>query len=140
MNKIYFTYRKIYTNRGTEYDVSYYNNKQYEDFTIAWLTKMTDWDNYIPASKITKELVPWVKWKRRAWVLEYVDWVDWVDLTETLKTTSASFWLEVKTAEEIAQWIRDNTSCEEVEPNKFLVQEARDDLDWPIEARYITID
>jgi len=138
MKNIYFTYRRHYTNRWTRYNVSYYNDKQFADFKEAWLTEMIDGNNFIPDDRITAETVPGIKTLRRAGVLKYDDSVlDATKLKEDLKTTTQSFLLKIKTAEEMAQWIRDNTDLEEVETNKFKVKEADEETDT--EAEYLNI-
>jgi len=113
MKKIYFTYRRIWDNKTNRYDVSYYNNLQFADYVNAGLTKIIDWDSFIPENRITKEIVPGVKWLRRAGVLEYNDNLDWNDIMKTLEKTASSFNIEIKTVDEMRQWIRDNTDLEE---------------------------
>jgi len=129
-NTIYFTYRRIWDNRTNCYDISYYNDKIFSDYKEAGLTEIIDWDNFIPSTRITKEIAPWVKWERKAWILKYVDWVDVVDLKETLIQTWASFWIEIKTQEEMLNWIRNNTDLEEVEEWKFKINDTYTDEMW----------
>tara|TARA_R110000851_G_scaffold312281_1_gene472826 strand:- start:245 stop:424 length:180 start_codon:yes stop_codon:yes gene_type:complete len=57
-NKIYFTYRRIFSNRGDRQDVSFYNDKQYFDYVSSGLTIMTDGSNFIPDDRIVAEIVP----------------------------------------------------------------------------------
>lgn len=139
-NSIYFSYRPVWGNKTNKYDLSYYNDLQYKDFVDAWLTKVTDWDRFIPSSRITKETFPWVKTLRRLWVLNYIDWVDANDLKLTLENVSKSFWIEIHTAEEMKAKIRDYTDLIEETDGKFLIAAATDDwIDWPQEAKYLEI-
>ena len=139
-NAIYFSYRPVWDNKTNKYDLSYYNDLQYKDFVDAWVTKVTDWDRFIPSSRITKETFPWVKTLRRLWVLKYIDWVDANDLKLTLENVSKSFWIEIHTAEEMKAKIRDYTDLVEESDGKFLIQEATEDwIDWPTEAKYLEI-
>jgi len=126
MKKIYFTYRRIWDNKTNRYDVSYYNNLQFADYVNAGLTKIIDWDNFIPENRITKEIVLGVKWLRRAGVLEYNDNLDWNDIMKTLEKTASSFNIEIKTVDEMRQWIRDNTDLEE-----------KKDEDWNLSWEFI---
>lgn len=122
-NSLYFTYRRTHSNRGGQYDPSYYNSKEYADFTEAGLTKMIDWNWFIPDDRITKELVPWIQWLRRAWVLEYQEWLDVADLQSTLLNTASAFGVELKTVEEMKQWIKDNTDLEEKSEWVYIINE-----------------
>ena len=140
MENSYFTYRRNYTYRGVRYDLSYYNDKQYQDYTDAGLTKMTDWASFIPDDKYTGETAPWFLSLRRGGVMSFNPVIDRTELVNNIKSTAENFAIVLHTAEEMAQWIRDNTSCEEVEPNKFLIREAYEDIDWTeIEAQYLVI-
>jgi len=139
-NSLYFSYRPVHDNRTNKYNISYYNDLQYKDFVDAWLTKVIDWDRFIPSSRITKETVPWIKTLRRFWVLKYVDWLDETDLKATLENVSKSFWIAILTADEMKAKIREYTDLVEEEDWKFLVREATDDwIDWPQEAKYLEI-
>ena len=139
-NNIYFTYRQHFTNTGVKYDISYYNDKQYSDYKEAWLTKIVDWDSFIPSDRITKEIVPWVKSLRKAWVLKYIDWLNPTELQASLQNVAQGFWITMKTAIEMKQWIRDNTDLIEETDWKFLIREATNDwIDWPQEAKYLEI-
>lgn len=138
-NKIFFTYRRVYTDRGTRQDVSFYNDKQYEDMLNANLTKMTDGSSFIPDERITKEIAPWVKKLRVAGMLEYVIPEMKVELEESLKAVAQSFSLEIKTKEQMLEWIRENTNLEEEETGKFLISEAGE-FPETSEAKYLIID
>jgi len=148
MAKIYFTYRPIWDNKTNKYNVSYYNNLQFADYVNAGLTKITDWNNFIPENRITKEVVPWVKWLRRAWVLEYNDNLDGTDIMNTLDKTAGSFAIEIKTVDEMRQWIRDNTDLEEILDDdwnptwQFIVTPERTDEETgeTIPAKILVID
>ena len=141
MLKTYFTYRQIWDNRTNKYNVSYYNNLQYKDFVDAWLTKMTDWSNFIPENRITTEVADWIKSLRRAWMLEFNDNLDRNEMEDSLRNVAWNFWLTVKTVEEMRQWIRDNCSLEEVETWKFeIYPERTDEVTWEtIPAKYLII-
>ena len=139
-NSLYFSYRPIWDNRTNKYDLSYYNDLQYKDFVDAWLTKVIDWDRFIPSSRITKETVPWIKTLRRFWVLKYVNWLNEADLRSTLENVSKSFWIAILTAIEMKAKIRDYTDLVEEVDGKFLISPATNDwIDWPQEAKYLEI-
>lgn len=137
-NKIYFTYRRMYTDRWNRQDVSFYNDKQYSDMIEAGLTKMTDWSNFIPDERITKETAPWVKNLRVAGMLEFAMPELRVELEESLKSVAQSFSIELKTKDEMLEWVRTNTDLEEIETGKFLISEA-DEL-METEERYLIIE
>jgi len=142
MKKIYFTYRRTFTNRTNRYDISYYNDKIFADYKQAWLTEMVDWDRFISEDRITKEVVPWIKWLRRAWMLKYQEGLDIEKLKKDLLTTTWNFLTDLKTDEEMKQWIKDNTDLKEIEPWKFEVSPEREDEleEWLIPAVYLVIE
>lgn len=120
MKKIYFTYRRTYTDRGVRQDVSFYNDKMFADFKEAGLTKMTDGDNFIPEQSITKEIIPGVPSLRRAGVLEVSINVPLEQIKADLLKTSQSFLLEIKTKDEMLEWIRTNTNLVEKTTGVFI--------------------
>lgn len=137
---IYFTYRQNYTDRGVKQDISFYNDKMYQDFKDAWITKMIDWERFIPTSQITKETVPWIKSLRKWWVLEYSIPELWPELTESLRLVAQSFWIKILTSLEMIEWIKDYTRKTEIEPWKFLISEVWEYTMWElIPDRYLII-
>lgn len=114
-NKLYFTYRMVYTDRWTRQDVSFYNDQIFSDYKEAWLTKMVDGDNFIPSNLITKEVAPGIKSLRKAGYLEYNPAIPREQIEADLLRTTGNFLTEIKTTEEMRQWIRDNTSLTEWE-------------------------
>lgn len=138
--KIYFTYRRMYTDRGNRQDVSFYNDKQYSDMIEAGLTKMTDGSNFIPDERIIATL-PWttVKKQRVAGMLEFAIPELRTELKESLKSVAQSFSLEIKTRDEMLSWVRNNTDLEEFEEGKFLTQKAGE-FPEETEAKYLIID
>jgi len=136
-NKIYFTYRRVYTDRGNRQDVSFYNDKQYEDMIEAGLTKMTDGSNFIPDERIIAETAPWIKSLRVAGMLEHQVPPIHEELKESLKNVAQSFSIELKTKDEMLTWVRDNTDLEEVETGKFLISLANEEL-WE-EDKFLTL-
>ena len=138
MEKIYFTYRRMFTNRGDRQDVSFYNDKQYFDYVSSGLTKMTDGSNFIPDDRIVAEIVPWVKKLRVAGMLEFAVADLKVELEESLKLVAQSFSLEIKTEAEMLAWIKDNTDLVLSEWKGFLISEANE-LEGSGEATYLLI-
>ena len=137
-NKIYFTYRRIFSNRGDRQDVSFYNDKQYFDYVSSGLTIMTDGSNFIPDDRIVAEIVPWVKKLRVAGMLEFAIADLKVDLEESLKLVAQSFSLEIKTRDEMLAWVKDNTDLVLSEWKGFLISEANKGVEWG-EAEYLVI-
>lgn len=135
-NRIFFTYRRMYTDRGNRQDVSFYNDKQYSDMIEAGLTKMTDWANFIPDERIIAEVVPWVKKQRVAGMLEFAMPELRTELEESLKSVAQSFSIELKTRDEMSQWIKDNTDLVETERG-YLIHKS----DWIdlLEDKYLVI-
>lgn len=120
MNKIYFTYRRTYTDRGVRQDVSFYNDKMFADFKEAGLTNMIDGDNFISEHNITKETAPGIKSLRRAGVLEVNENVPLEQIKADLLKTSSSFLLEIKTKDEMLEWVRNNTNLIEKTTGIFI--------------------
>ncbi len=136
-NKIRFTFRRVYTDRGNRQDVSFYNDKQYSDMIEAGLTKMTDWDRFIPDESIIAETAPWIKNLRVAGVLEHQVPPAHEELKTSLLNVAQSFSIELKTKEEMLDWVRTHTNLEEIESGKFLIQEPNIE-EWEDE-RYLII-
>lgn len=134
-NTIFFTYRRMYTDRGNRQDVSFYNDKQYSDFVSSGLTKMTDGSNFIPDERITAEIAPWVKSLRVAGMLEYKEPITKEELEISLENVAKSFSIELKTSEEIISWIEENTDLVYEEGKGYLISEA----DEETEAKYLLI-
>lgn len=130
MNYIYFTYRRIWDNKTNRYDVSYYNDLQYSDYKEAWLTEMIDWDRFIPENRIIKEIYPWIKTLRCAWVMKF-DTIDKLELEISLKNVASNFAIEILTSEQMIQWIKDNTDLQEIEGWKFLIFDETE-INWQI--------
>jgi len=124
-NTIYFTYRKMYTNRGNSYTPSYYNSLMFSDY--EGITEMIDGDIFIPESKITKINPNSKKSNTRLGVLKFINGINRAELEADTLTCLSSFLGKIKTTEDARQWIRDNTSCEEVEEGKFLIENAHTD-------------
>ena len=142
IEKLYFSYRQIHWNRNSgAYDLSYYNDKQYADFKESWLTKMTDWDRFIPSDRITAETYPWIKTLRKVGMLEYNPAVDWAELSASLINVGKSFGVEVLTAVEMKAWILSHTDLVETIPWTFLIHEAHIDIitGEEVPAQYLTI-
>lgn len=135
---IYFTYRPTYTNRWVRYDVSYYNDKLFEDYKKAWLTEIIDWDIFIPENRIILETAPWIKSLRKVWVLKCNDTLDVEQLKSDLLSTTKNFLLRILTKEEMLNWVRNNTDLEEIEEWKFLIYKS--DWDFIEEDKYLMID
>ena len=145
MTKIYFTYRRCWTERWVRQDVSFYNDKQYADYVQAWLVSMVDWENFIPDDRYTKEVSAWT-WiirLRRAWYLQVNDasLVQWAK--NKLNNIAKQFDLQIKTSDEMIAWIKDKTNLVEdtVTAGKFLIQEESVWI-WSetIPAQYLLID
>lgn len=119
-NKIFFTYRRTYTDRGVRQDVSFYNDKMFADFKEAGLTKMIDGDNFIPEQNITKEIIPGIASLRRAGVLEVDGNIPLEQIKADLLTTSKNFLLEIKTRDEMLEWVRNNTNLVEKTTGVFI--------------------
>ena len=134
-NTIFFTYRRMYTDRGNRQDVSFYNDKQYSDFVSSGLTKMTDGSNFIPDERITAEVAPWVKSLRVAGMLEYKEPITKEELEISLENVAKSFSIELKTSEEMVSWIEENTDLVYEEDKGYLIAEA----DEETEAKYLLI-
>lgn len=108
----------------------------FADFKEAGLTNMIDGDNFIPEHNITKETAPGIASLRRAGVLEVDGNIPLEQIKADLLTTSSSFLLEIKTKDEMLEWVITNTNLEEVENWKFLISEANEMR----EVRYLIID
>lgn len=71
MKKLYWTYRMAYTNDGDRYSISYYLDKELEDYKMAGIVGIEDMT--IPDEKYTAELAPWLKNKTRFFKAWYND-------------------------------------------------------------------
>lgn len=145
MAKIYWLYRMIKTKTKEwatdRHSPSYFLNAELEDYIDVWVFSLHDMD--IPDSKYTKELAPWIKNQAKFFWAEYNENAvpqSYVDMI--LDKRLSVFYIEqFATANDAATWLRDNTNCQEVEPNKFEARAEFVDESWEtIPAVYITID
>lgn len=123
------------------YTPSFFLDWQFADYKAAWLTRILD--SEIPEDRYTWEIVPGVKKLSRLIVAEYNDqYINWEEFFNNVAKVWAEFNIQAFSSnEEAKQWIRDNTNLVEVNPGKFLVNEANEWIDWEIiEAKYLIID
>jgi len=107
--------------RNGVYTPATYLNNQFGDWNAAWLTNCVD--DAIQEERYTGEIVPGVRKLTRLIVGEYESLhVDPSLFKESVARVGAKWDISMfADANEAAQWVRDNTDLEEVEPGKFLI-------------------
>ena len=115
------------TMNGT-YTPCFYLDNMYADYKQAGLTKIID--NPIPEHKYIGEIAPGVLKLTRLIMAEYDErYVNGADFAANVAKVGAEFNIEIFATEaEAADWIRFNTSCDEVEPGFFEFVEASVDM------------
>ncbi len=121
------------------YTASAFLNNQFADWHRAWLTNVID--QQILEEAYTGEIAPWVPKLTRFISCEYNEtYVDPIELQHSLENVWARFDIDVLNVEEARQWIRDNTSLEEVETGKFKLSEETTWINWEIiPAKYLEV-
>ena len=138
MTHLYGTYRMAYTNDGNRYSISYFLNNELADYKAAGIISMEDMA--INDNQYTAELAPWLKSMTRFFKATYNEQFVPVEHFEIVKTKMiannyATFW---DNTDDAIAWVKANTNLVEVEPWKFLTQEADEEF-WT-EAVYLTIE
>ena len=139
MAKIYGLYRMIKTKTKEwwqdRHSPSFYLNNELEDYIQAGIFSIHDmeiWDE-----QYTNFLAPWIKNQARFFRAEYNEqYVTPEYLDMVLNKRLSTFYIEERTTEEARQWLRNNTSLEELETWVFR---ARESEEW-IDELLITID
>ena len=147
MKTLYWTYRpeRIGTvdlnnlSLNGTYTPSFYLNSQFWDWHSAWLTNIVD--NTIPEEAYTWEIAPWIPKLTRFMLAEYNEtYVDEVELARSITNVWARFNIDMVDVETARQWIRENTSLQEIETGKFLISEASEMMGEVVEAKYLIIE
>ncbi len=123
------------------YHASMFLNSQFADWNAAWLTNVVDWDQLIPEERYTSEIVPGVKKLTRALVFEYNEqYVNPEELARSAENVWKRFDVDMLTADEFYDWIKANTSLEEVENRKFLISPESEFMGQVVPAKYLVIE
>ena len=138
MAKLYWTYRRKFTNSGCVYDISYFLDKELQDYRNAGIMSVTD--SEISDKRFTAELTPGNKSLTRFFVGDYNEAHVPAEQLQLIKDKlRIEFYaLFFDTAEEARQRLRDNTDLEETETGTFKIQDAEPE-NYQEEA-FITID
>lgn len=131
------------------YNIEFFNQWQFLDFSLAWITKLSlpipleKYNGTIPVidenEQPTWETIPKLT---RFVVLKYSDiYTNSTDLTTSIEKSWASMNVQMFSDIETAiQWIKDNTSLQEVEEWKFLLSPETEMIWEVIPAKYLIIE
>lgn len=148
--KIYWTYRAERLDspynlwNGISLNWTYtpapFLNNQFADWNSAWLTNVVD--NIIPEDKYNWEIAPWIKKLTRFILCEYNEtYVDPLELSRSLTNVGARFNIDMLNVSEAREWVRNNTSLEEVSEWKFKLSDETTSITWEvIPEQYLIIE
>jgi len=114
MKTIYWTYRMAYTDRWDRKSISFFLNEELSDYMQAWIVFIEDM--VISDHQYTQELAPWLKSKTRFFKAGYNEKYVPTEHFEIVKSKMVSnhYATFFATPELAAQWVRDNTSLDEL--------------------------